>query len=87
MGSGSDPEKWVLSVPDFSKVSIWRMIYQIIHFSQNGRIKNDVKNVFLVKNFFFFFFFFNGGLDTGSKEEEYGKSCFYSIENYPCCHH
>ena len=44
LGSGPDPAKWVLSVPGFYKVSIWRIIDKMIHFSQNGRIWNK-KNV------------------------------------------
>ena len=28
LGSGPDPVEWVLSVPGFEKVSIWRMIHQ-----------------------------------------------------------
>ena len=46
------------------------------HFRETveSEIKKDAKNVIFIRCF--------ADLDSGWKEKEYGKSCFYSIENY-----
>ena len=51
-------------------ISKWSIFCKTVE----SEIKNDVKNVFFSRWF--------DGLDTGSKEGEYGKSCFYSIWKY-----